>query len=74
MSDLRVDVDGGKYTIVVCDNGARVDLLRHGKAWMKPAGGKMWIVVAHELADLRAKVAACERYHLNAAAPRQPGG
>lgn len=75
-----MDVDGGKYTIVVRDNGAHVDILRHGEEWIKggstypQAGGKFLIAVAHELADLRVKVAACERFHLNAAALRQQGG
>jgi hypothetical protein len=56
---MRVDVDGGKYTIVVRDNGAHVDILRHGEEWVRggstypQAGGKFLIAVAHEIAELR---------------------
>lgn len=58
MDMLRVDVDGGKYTIVQSENGsARV--LRYGVVWLEslPTGANCWLSMAYELDELRQELA-----------------
>ena|SRR6218665_3560064 len=58
MDFLRLDVDGGKYTIVQPDNGGTY-VLRYGEPWLSelPAGAKCWLSMAYELEEFREKQA-----------------
>lgn len=49
-----LEVDNGKYTIVIADNGV-VSVSRYDEpGWLvNPLGSKMLIAMVHELADLR---------------------
>lgn len=51
---LRVDVDGGKYTVIQTELGQSY-VLRYGQPWMDelPAGSNCWLAMAYELAELR---------------------
>lgn len=63
---LRIDVDGGKYTVVQPEEG-QAYALRYGEMWLdsdQMLGTNMILSMAYELEELRAKVAELE-------APRQ---
>lgn len=54
---FRIDVDGGKYTIVQpvnCD----AYVLRYGEPWLAhlPVGANCWLAMAYELEELRNKL------------------
>lgn len=51
---LRLDVEGGKYTIVQTAGGG-THVLRYGEPWLDelPAGAKCWLSMAYELEELR---------------------
>ena len=55
MDLLRLDVDGGKYTVVQPTNGGAY-VLRYGEPWLPemPAGANCWLAMAYELEELRA--------------------
>lgn len=52
---IRVDIDNGKYTVLLRD-GEQVQILRHGEAWMGPgfAGENCVLAMAGEIEQLRA--------------------
>lgn len=54
---IRLDVEGGKYTIVLSDRGC-LSVLRNGERWVDDVGpgSKMWIAVVHELDELRKQI------------------
>lgn len=54
MADLlRIDIDGGKYTLVQHEGGC-TELLHHGKPWLVGPDGAIAIVaMGYELEDLR---------------------
>lgn len=51
---LRIDVDGGKYTIIQPEGGGAY-VLRYGEPWLDelPAGANCWLAMAYELEELR---------------------
>lgn len=53
---LRVDVDGGKYTIVQPEVGGAY-VLRYGEPWLGelPNGANCWLAMAYEIEELRSK-------------------
>ena len=53
---LRVDVDGGKYTVIQPESGGAY-VLRYGELWLDelPEGANCWLAMAYELEELRAK-------------------
>lgn len=59
---IRIDVDGGKYTIVQPQAGGSY-ALRYGEPWLSLVdvpGVNMILVMAYELEELRAKTAKLE--------------
>lgn len=50
---LRVEVDGGKYTVVQDHNG-NLNALRHGQPWRSLVGDKLVLCLAYELDEARA--------------------
>lgn len=64
MSDrLRVDIDGGKYTVVMTQEG-HLSALRYGEPWRECVGDNLIGHMAHEIEELRehrtSLLAACE--------------
>lgn len=63
-----VDIENGKYTIVIPDDGTPAEILRQGEKWTHAGmvlhqipAGKAWIAAAHELKELREEVARLKR-------------
>lgn len=52
----RVEVDGGKYTVVMDMKNFRA--LRHGEGWQDLTGNNLVFHLAYELAEARAAIAA----------------
>lgn len=61
---LRVDLNGGKYTVVMTESG-HLSALRYGEPWRDLVGDGMVCYMAHEIEELRdhraALLAACEK-------------
>lgn len=49
---LRVEIEGGKYTVIQLENG-RVCALRHGEAWRELTGDNLVLCLAQEVEHLR---------------------
>lgn len=70
---LRVDVEGGKYTVVM-DWDGRLHALRGGKPWMEIGpGSKMIIAMAGELETLRRGFKGAEQLLANSISVRVVG-
>lgn len=54
-SETRVDVDNGKYTVVMPDKGG-LYALRHGEQWRDYVGDSLVWCLAAELRDAREKI------------------
>lgn len=52
MSELRVSVDNGKYTIVMPESGG-LHALRYGEEWRDLTGDGMVLAMAYEIEKLR---------------------
>ena len=54
--EFRLDIDGGKYTIVKPVN-APAYVLRYGEPWLHDlynvAGNNCWLAMAYELAEVK---------------------
>lgn len=50
--ERRVSVEGGKYTVVIGDDGS-LSALRHGEPWQDLTGNKMVYCLATELEEAR---------------------
>ncbi len=57
---LRVDVAGGKYTVVQ-DEGGALRALRHGQEWRDCCGDNLIYYLASELEDARRRIAELEK-------------
>ncbi len=53
---LSVSVEGGKYTVVMTADG-HLRALRHGEEWRSLSGDKLILALAHEVDDLRLRLA-----------------
>lgn len=54
---LRVDVGGGKYTVIQDDTG-RLTALRYGEPWRDCCGDGLILALAYELEEARIQLAA----------------
>lgn len=52
MSESRIELDGGKYT-VVHTNGTELRALRHGEPWRDMVGDGLVLAMAQEIEQLR---------------------
>lgn len=57
IGEERIEVEGGKYTIVAGNDGS-LRALRYGEAWQDLTGNKMVYCLATELRDARAEIQA----------------
>jgi hypothetical protein len=55
MKPLQVEVNDGKYTVVIHDNG-RLEALRHGESWRWLTGDNLVFCLAAELYEAREKI------------------
>ena len=52
---MKIDLDGGKYTVVQKDNGS-LDALRYGEPWRDLTGDNLVYWMAVEIERLRDKI------------------
>ena len=52
---MKVDVDGGKYTVVIPNTGS-VTALRHGEPWRDCCGDNLIFHLAWELHEARERI------------------
>jgi hypothetical protein len=57
---MRVDIDGGHYTIIWEEECGRLRALRYGKEWQDLTGDNLSYLMAVEIEELRAKVMVLE--------------
>ena len=54
MSETRIDLEGGKYTVIHNDDGVGLHALRHGSPWRSLLGDGLVLAMAQEIETLRA--------------------
>ena len=52
MSEERIDVYDGKYTVILTDNGKRFRALRYGEEWRDLAGDGLVLAMFQRIQEL----------------------